>query len=491
MGTKYGHCFLNDDRHSNRWGMPSSFSQRICPLRQSRPVDEGDSSFKPFCHISALLCTMSETLQFQISLPAFREADEMKQLSLSTKIYLYITYMVGIAIISWHVGRLDSGNVGMLAILCALAFMTLILRVEGPTDSSHYTSSFLIYSFAFTLYGIPAAILVIVVSSLAGWIWDKSPWYMKMFRTCCYILAMQAAGFVHYYINPEHAFVSWQAILAITLGMATFDFLNHLMVGIVAWLMRAENFRNSGVFNSFSLILDLTLLYFGAGLALVWIFTPFALVLFLIPIYMIYNTLRVPALKRKTEIDTKTGLFNHEYFMQQVRRELSRAKRVDRPLAIIMADLDLLRNINNAYGHLAGDEVLTGIARILKQSIREYDIAARFGGEEFAIVLHETTIQQACDRAESIRTAIEETEFRVPTNVAPIRATMSFGIASRENFNQTIEEIIHHADTALYHSKLSGRNRVYAYTNGKCVNFLRPQNENKSPQKLALENPHY
>jgi diguanylate cyclase (GGDEF)-like protein len=190
----------------------------------------------------------------------------------------------------------------------------------------------------------------------------------------------------------------------------------------------------------------------------------FALVLFLIPIYMIYSTLRVPALERKTEIDAKTGLFNHEYFKQQVTNELSRANRFDRPLAIIMADLDLLRNINNTYGHLAGDEVLIGVARMLKQSVREYDVAARFGGEEFSILLPETNIQQAYERAESLRRAIEEMEFTIPTSVLPIRVTMSFGLACRESFGQTTDEIIHHADTALYHSKLSGRNRAYAYT---------------------------
>jgi len=72
-----------------------------------------------------------------------------------------------------------------------------------------------------------------------------------------------------------------------------------------------------------------------------------------------------------------------------------------------MADMDLLRNINNTYGHLAGDEVLIGVAKILKKSVREYDVAARFGGEEFAILLPETTIEQAHERAESIRKTIQ------------------------------------------------------------------------------------
>ena len=114
----------------------------------------------------------------------------------------------------------------------------------------------------------------------------------------------------------------------------------------------------------FPIMLDLTLLYFGASLSFVWAYNQFALALFLVPLYLIYSTLRVPALERQTETDNKTGLFNHGYFRQQFGNELDRANRFDRPVAIIMADLDLLRNINNTYGHLAGDEVLIGIARI-------------------------------------------------------------------------------------------------------------------------------
>jgi diguanylate cyclase (GGDEF)-like protein len=163
-------------------------------------------------------------------------------------------------------------------------------------------------------------------------------------------------------------------------------------------------------------------------------------------------------------MDSKTGLFNYKYFKVKMENELNRANRFDRPLAVIMADLDLLRNINNTYGHLAGDEVLIGAAKVLKHFVGEYDIIARFGGEEFAILLPETSMKDAYVIAEHIRKTIEETEFIIPTSIDCIRATMSFGIACRERFNQTPEEITHNADTALYQSKLSGRNRVYSFT---------------------------
>jgi len=157
-------------------------------------------------------------------------------------------------------------------------------------------------------------------------------------------------------------------------------------------------------------------------------------------------------------------------------------------VSVMMLDLDLLRNINNTYGHLAGDEVLIGIARILKQSVREYDVVARFGGEEFAIMLPETTIQQSFERAEIIRHAIEGMDFTIPTSVTPIKATISLGLAERESFTQTTEEIIHNADTALYHAKLSGRNQSFAYTNDAYLNFLGDEQKAGSQPKRQTKN---
>ena len=214
--------------------------------------------------------------------------------------------------------------------------------------------------------------------------------------------------------------------------MSIFTFVNHFILGIVLWLARGENFKVSRMMDFFPFVMDVTMLMVGCMLSLIWESNPFAMLLFLFPLYLIYTSLRIPALERQTELDQKTGLFNNQYFMQHLAKEIDRANRFDRPISIIMLDLDLLRNVNNTYGHLAGDEVLIGIARILKQSVREYDVVARFGGEEFAIMLPETTIEQSFERAENVRTAIEGAEFTIPTSVTPIKVTISLGLAERE-----------------------------------------------------------
>jgi diguanylate cyclase (GGDEF)-like protein/putative nucleotidyltransferase with HDIG domain len=384
----------------------------------------------------------------------------MKELTIPTRLYIFTVYITGAILLAWNLVNWQIKEPVLLVILCVLASFALIIKVEGATNRSHYTFSFILYGFAFAHLGVPQAMIVILVSNLVEWLYKRDPWFIQVFNTFCYIIVIYISGVIFLTLNPSLLLTTPQGILAMTLSMAGFTLLNHLIVGIIVWMARGENFKESGIFDPLPLFIDLTLLSLGAMLVLVWDYSPYALILFAFPIYLIYVTMRVPALERQTEIDQKTGLFNHRYFMEHLENELKRANRFDRPLTIIMADLDLLRNINNTYGHLAGDEVLIGIANILRQSVREYDVVARFGGEEFSILLPETTLSQGYQRAEAIRKAVENATFMVPTNIDPIKATLSLGVASREFFDQSGKDIIHNADTALYKAKLNGRNRA-------------------------------
>lgn len=369
----------------------------------------------------------------------------------------------------WNLQFINPDDWLKILLLMSFGSIAMIIKTEGATSRWHFSINFLVYSFSMLNVGTIGTMLVILVSNLAYWIWYRKEyigtWFIIIFNIASFILVTQITMLVYQTINPIGSLESWISILAILASMLVFTFLNHLIVGIVVWLARGENFTQSGVFELMALLIDFTILVMGAGLNIIWSYNPTAILLFLLPLYLISNTLRVPSLERQTEIDQKTGLYNHGHFIGQFEHELARANRFERPLTVILGDLDLLRNINNTYGHLAGDEVLKGIAKILKESVREYDIVARFGGEEFAILMPETDSQTAFQRAESIRNTIALSEFTVPTSVDPIRATMSFGVASRINSEQTKEEIIHNADVVLYRAKLNGRNRTQIFQN--------------------------
>jgi diguanylate cyclase (GGDEF)-like protein len=198
---------------------------------------------------------------------------------------------------------------------------------------------------------------------------------------------------------------------------------------------------------------DLVLAMLGVGLATLWQYDAWLMPVAIAPLVLVHRSLSAHALQAEARIDPKTGLFNARHFTQALREELGRAARFDRPMAVIMADLDLLRDINNTHGHLAGDAVLAGVGKVFRQQLREFDIPARFGGDEFSIVLPETRVKEAKEIAERIRRAVAESEFEVSTSNTPIRATLSVGVAGYPRDGSDANELVHKADLAVYRAK--------------------------------------
>ena len=227
-------------------------------------------------------------------------------------------------------------------------------------------------------------------------------------------------------------------------------------------LGRNISIRESGLFAGESVSAEFVLAGLGVGIASLWSSNPWLLPLALAPIVLINRSLAVPALQLQARIDPKTSLFNARHFASAIADELSRAERFERPLSLLMCDLDLLRDINNDYGHLAGDAVLRGVADVFREELRHYDIPARFGGEEFSILLPETGSARAIEIADRIRRALAARRFEVDTSSEPIRATISIGVAEFPTDATGPEELVHEADLAVYRAKLQGRNRVVA-----------------------------
>jgi diguanylate cyclase (GGDEF)-like protein len=164
-------------------------------------------------------------------------------------------------------------------------------------------------------------------------------------------------------------------------------------------------------------------------------------------------------LKQQALHDPLTGLFNRRYMEETLIREISRAKRYETPLGIIMIDLDHFRRFNNTFGHEAGDLVLRDLGKFLQSNIRKEDVACRYGGEEFTLILPGAPMDITEKRAETLRNLVQDLEIHY--NGKPLDSiTLSLGVASFPEHGATGEAVLQAADAALYAAKRAGRNKV-------------------------------
>jgi diguanylate cyclase (GGDEF)-like protein len=156
--------------------------------------------------------------------------------------------------------------------------------------------------------------------------------------------------------------------------------------------------------------------------------------------------------------DELTGLANRRSFFSQCKDEFKRAQRYRVPFSLLMLDIDEFKKINDTYGHDAGDQMLQCIAHTLRNKIREIDLLARLGGEEFGILLPNTKAEDASCLAERLRLAVEEQTCSAQES--EMKVTVSIGITTFRDDMQNFEDVLKIADSAMYLAKNGGRNRI-------------------------------
>jgi diguanylate cyclase (GGDEF)-like protein len=170
----------------------------------------------------------------------------------------------------------------------------------------------------------------------------------------------------------------------------------------------------------------------------------------------IQNAHYVERVKQLAYLDGLTGIFNRRFFELRIMEEIERARRYGTGMAVIMADIDQFKNLNDEFGHLLGDEVLRQVSSLFHQQLRKIDVVCRFGGEEFAILLTQTNAKQATAIAEKLRRLVAGYQFPG----VPRRVTISAGVAAFPAHGTTRDEMVRAADSGLYAAKQAGRNRV-------------------------------
>jgi len=164
----------------------------------------------------------------------------------------------------------------------------------------------------------------------------------------------------------------------------------------------------------------------------------------------------------RATVDRLTGVANRQALLAELFSEVERAARYERPLCVAFVDIDHFKAVNDSYGHEAGDVVLRGVAQTIAENLRASDYVGRYGGEEFMLILTETTVEEAAGLSEKLRKLVEKTRYAVEGN-AELSVTISIGIAGGTGKQVRMEHLVRDADAAMYSAKSLGRNQTYIF----------------------------
>ncbi|HEX4815601.1 MAG TPA: GGDEF domain-containing protein [Nonomuraea sp.] len=258
---------------------------------------------------------------------------------------------------------------------------------------------------------------------------------------------------------------SGSSIMYAVAAAVLFALLNIALIAIAAHTADPDMTWREVLWNKENVLLDVVELCLGVTVSIGCALNPALLLLALPPVVLLQRSLLHAQLQAAARTDAKTGLLNAAAWQREADTEIVRARRTGDTLALLIIDIDHFKRVNDAHGHLVGDQVLIGVASLLRGQLRDYDVVGRFGGEEFVVLLPGADIREARRVAERLRTHIGH--MAIPADDTLIRVTISAGVAVMNVHGDDLIELLAAADLALYRAKELGRDRV-------CVPLLQP-----------------
>jgi diguanylate cyclase (GGDEF)-like protein len=352
------------------------------------------------------------------------------------------------------VGRPEAVERGDWIAFAILLPLVAVSHLLGADRTKHQGSQLSLAPIFTAVLVLPPSltVLLIALAVIPDWLRRRSDWYILVFNVCNLVAPALLARAVFDAVDESSA-AGWTVGAA--LAVLAFLLLHYGLLATVLHLARGV--RAADTIRADCVLIDAGLLSLGAIAAALWDDYPGLVALTLLPLALAYRSLAIPALVEATRIEPNTGLYNLRHFEAALAQELGRAGRFDRPVALLMIDVDHLRELNTAHGHMAGDRALLAVADSLKRATRDYDIAARFGGDDFCVLLPETDLDGALVVAERIRAAVEES-----TRGGDAPVTVSIGAVSHRGAGFSAEEFLAVADRAACEAKASGRNAIAA-----------------------------
>jgi diguanylate cyclase (GGDEF)-like protein len=375
----------------------------------------------------------------------------------------------GLAVASVHVHARDLALfAGLLACSAATVELTRNVGENNGMSKDVYATWELPAALLLPLAFVP--VIPIVRTALTQWRIHRAPPYRRVFSAAAIGLSYVGAALAFHGLirlapgagaHPASHALAWMLVAAACAAV------QWTINQVLTWTaikgsdprisIREEQFSREPMYNDVTELCVAVIIAFGVACS--WIALVFALPF----ITLLQRSLRHAQLVKDSRVDAKTGLLNAATWEHQAVTELTRAVRTRTALAIALLDVDRFKVINDTFGHLVGDQVLKEIARTLTSQLRDYDLAGRFGGEEFSLLLPQTRAVDAIRIAERIRSNIAAMSIIAPgaTGGERVHVTVSIGVAALDSgTDRKFSQLMAAADAALYRAKSGGRDQV-------------------------------
>ncbi|MHA6780062.1 GGDEF domain-containing protein [Pseudonocardia saturnea] len=371
-----------------------------------------------------------------------------------------------------------SGGLWIVAVLVAAGVLHTeaalgVERMRRRVDQTAHLDLSSVWTFAAALLlpGYLATTVVLLVYLhlyLRAWRPSGFPPYRVVFSTATVVLAVHAAIAVVRLDGVADPFRSAVGLLLILLAVAAYALVNLVLVVVAIRLTGSGTPWRHAIGHRDELLLEIATLAMGAVVAAaVAVFGSAYAFLVLPPLVVLHRTVLVRQLEEAASTDAKTGLLNAAAWRLQADLALRSARHADGTAALLLLDLDHFKLVNDRFGHLAGDQVLSEIGAALRAEVREHDVVGRYGGEEFVVLLAATEGEDlsvsAGTVADRIRRCIDDLRPEIPAPGGPVvldDVSVSVGVATYPADGTDLDRLLEIADTALYEAKAAGRNLV-------------------------------
>jgi diguanylate cyclase (GGDEF)-like protein len=360
--------------------------------------------------------------------------------------------------------QLSDTLVFALLVSLAVIFMEASRRLGEPAGFARDLTAAWWLPMALLLPPVYVMLAPVPLNAVTQWHIHPSPLHRRIFTTAATVLPYGLTSWMFHSLpwvtSPPGTGIDalvWAATLLGGGGLCTV--INILVVAVAIRFASAETRWREVLWDKEKANLDTVEVCAGVCIAALCAANPVLAFVALPPLLMLQRSLMFSQLRSAARLDAKTGLLNAVTWEREAASELVRARRTGTPLAAMLLDLDLFKQVNDAYGHLVGDRMLRSVADALRAQLRDYDLVGRFGGEEFAVLLPQTDALQAQLAAERLRRCVASAGVPIDDEFT-VTVTASIGVAMFARGEADVPDLLAAADAALYQAKRNGRNRV-------------------------------